>query len=65
MEVPADLACKINETHKPPYHDKVLTTGAKMYNAFYRDVSNVSDELMEKCRLHHPQSELLIEERII
>ena len=27
MEVPADLACKINITHKPPYNDKVLTTG--------------------------------------
>ena len=27
MKVPADLACKINETHKPPYHDNVLTTG--------------------------------------
>ena len=27
MKVPADFACKINETHKPPYHDKVLTTG--------------------------------------
>ena len=26
MKVPADLACKIIETHKPPYHDKVLTT---------------------------------------
>ena len=27
MKVPADIACKIIETHKPPYHDKVLTTG--------------------------------------
>ena len=27
MKVPAELACKINETHKPLYHEKVLTTG--------------------------------------
>ena len=27
MKVPADIACKIIETHKPLYHDKVLTTG--------------------------------------
>ena len=26
MKVPADIACKISETHKPAYH-KVLTTG--------------------------------------
>ena len=38
MNVPADIACKINETHKPLYHDKVLTTG-KMYNHY-----NVSQE---------------------
>ena len=30
MKVPADIACKINKTHKPPYHDKVLTTGEWM-----------------------------------
>ena len=29
MKVPADIACKINETHKPPYHDKVLTSFEK------------------------------------
>ena len=27
MNVSVDLACKNNETHKPPYHDNVLTTG--------------------------------------
>ena len=28
MKVPADIACKINETHNPPYHDNVLTWNA-------------------------------------
>ena len=27
MKVPADIACRINKIHKPPYHGKVLTTG--------------------------------------
>ena len=40
MKVPADLACKIIETHKPPYHDKVLTTGEK---AFERCVIFIPD----------------------
>ena len=36
MKVLADLACKIIETHKPPYHDKVLTTGELFGNEMYQ-----------------------------
>ena len=45
MKVAVDLACMINKTHKslptptpPPYNDKVLTTGDKLYDQFSFDI---------------------------
>ena len=62
-----ELSPSMVDTEVGPYSEFLRIAGqdVTMYNTIYRDVSNVSDELMEICRLHHPHSELLIEERII